>query len=232
MSTCEKQPDAPPPYTAEDCDRPTAVSVQVSTMTGPHVYEIDAAAGTFSSLQIKQNDGALYYVTHYDEVNTPDIVLFAGYDSKGPRLAQTRFIPSSKDFKFYIGGLKTPTGDDWDLVRYAQGRPLSHASYRFQTSSTDSNGRTLHQKYNWKKTSDSKLGASKLSRRDYRLVDESNDEVVATFAEKYSLKTKGTMTFRKDLDAFSEMAALMVLLSLLEKSRRRMVAISKGAFPM
>lgn len=69
---------------------------------------------------------------------------------------------------------------------------------------------------------------SKMSRRDYTLVDERDDEVVAVFVEHFSLEINGTMTFRRELDAKAEMSALMVLLLLLEKSRRRMVAVSKG----
>ncbi|SMY29392.1 unnamed protein product [Zymoseptoria tritici ST99CH_1A5] len=48
-----------------------------------------------------------------------------------------------------------------------------------------------------------------MSRRDYTLVDERDDEVVAVFVEHFSLKINGTMTFRRELDAKAEMSALM-----------------------
>ncbi|SMQ55712.1 unnamed protein product [Zymoseptoria tritici ST99CH_1A5] len=140
--------EAPPPYEAAmDPERTTTGPKAPSAAPGPHGYEIESAANGILSLQIKQNENVLYYISHYNEVNTPDIILFADYNHKGPRLAQASFNPPGKDFKFYIGGIKSPTGDDWDIVRCAQGRLLSYASYRFETSRKDSKGRTLHGRY-------------------------------------------------------------------------------------
>lgn len=102
-------------------------------------------------------------------------------------------------------------------------------SYRFETRGRSS-GKA---KYYFKKTSDSKLGASRWSPRDYKLVRESDDEVVAVYTEHHmgSGTVKGTIKFRQKMDEVAEMASLMVLLSLLEMSRRQMRTVAR-AFPL
>lgn len=194
-----------------------------------HELEVHTCYGN-SSLDITEKGNTLYHLSHYQKLDTPDMILYAGYDNRGPQLALASFIPYSKDLKTYVGGLKTPTFDDWDVARCAGGGMFKNPCYRFETRSDDDSGKA---KYYWQKTSDRRLGASRWSPRDYKLVRERDDEVVAVYAEHHlgSASLKGTIRFRQKMGEYGEMASMMVLLSLLEMSRRYMKTVAR-AFPL
>lgn len=213
--------DAPPPYEP-------ATSAQAPAQK----YEFELHQATIGpNLHIKQNDSVLYYVGHYQGKDSPDIIFYGGYDHNGPRLAQASYIQYSKDFKVFVGDHKTPSKDDWDIVRCANNGAFSHAFYRFETRAK-TGGQQTKSRYYWTKTSDSKLGASHFSPRDFKLVDESDEAVVAVYVEHHlgSRSHRGTIHFRRSLDERAEIVSMMVLLSLLDKSRRQMRAVAM-AFP-
>lgn len=194
-----------------------------------YVLELHRAQDFARSIgtNIKKNGNTLYYVGHYQTQDTSDIILYGGYDSKGPWLAQASFPSFTKDFKIYVGEHKTPSNDDWDNVRCSGGGIFSDPSFRFECRSHSGKTRLY-----WKKTHDSKLGASRLSPRDYKLVDEITEEVVAVYVEKSlgSGPVRGSITFRQRVDERVEIASLMVVLSLLERSRRYMAHVGR-TFP-
>jgi hypothetical protein len=224
--------ELPPPYALTNVPTNAGLDRCPVGSNTLHEYEIHHTTQTTSSLHIKQNGTVLYYAAPYIVKDTPDLILYAGYNANGPQLALAKFTPFSKDFKIYIGGSKSSSGDDWDTVRCSDGGLLTKPSYRFESSSRVYNGQRLKEKFYWQKTSDSKLGASKMSSRDFKLVHEESDEVVAVYVERYmGVRThKGTITYRRNLTEMAEMAALVALLSLLEKSRRHMRAVAR-AFP-
>ncbi|KAF2160375.1 hypothetical protein M409DRAFT_29223 [Zasmidium cellare ATCC 36951] len=182
-----------------------------------------------SGIHIKQNDNTLYYVGHYNgPTQSSDIILYAGYDSLGPWLAQLRFEQYSKDFKVYIGDLKTPAKDDWDVVRCAAGGGIfSDSAFRFECRCGSKKSRLY-----WTRTRDSKLGASRWSPRDFRLVDEESAAVVAAYVEKHLGEgaVKGSVRFLQEVEPKVEVMGLMVLLGLLDKTRRYMMSVAR-AFP-
>ncbi|CZT20318.1 uncharacterized protein RCC_06177 [Ramularia collo-cygni] len=225
--------DRPPTYSSTDPTAHTLHQFQQKSEArpdDPYEVEIHASSKGSPSFQLKNKGNTLYYVGHYQKIDTPDLILYAGYDKHGPQLAQASFIPDSKDLKIYIGGLKTPAKDDWDIVRSAGGGMFKDPNHRFETKS--SNPAERKTKYYWTKTSDRKLGASRWSPRDYKLVRESDEEVIAVYAERHmgSWSMKGTILFREKMNEFAEMASMMVLLSLLEMSMRHGRAINR-AFP-
>lgn len=213
----------PPSYSAIDTSPPTVSN-------SPPSFELHHPTAT-ASIQVLQNDTVLYYAASYNLKDVSDIILYAGYDSKGPQLALLQLIPFTKDLRIYIGGLKHPVGDDWDIVRCAEsGNKIFHRSpiHRFESYSLGPTGQRVKEKLHWQKTHDRKLGASKLSRSDYKLVDEITEEVVAVYVDcSMRLGTqKGTIRYVKKLSEMAEMAALMALLGLLERSRRHSQAIA------
>lgn len=235
MTDCSENPklEGPPAYSSIDLATGSSYhhnEPDEAFETGTaHELEIHASSRGSSSLHIKNKDTTLYYLGHYQKIDHPDIVLYAGYDNHGPQLALAKFISDSKDLKIYIGGVKAPTYNDWDVARYAGNGLFRDPSYRFETRSSEAGNKA---KYYWKKTSDSKLGASRWSPRDYKLVRESDEQVVAVYAERHlgSSNLKGTIRYRYKMNDFVEMASMMVLLSLLEMSRRHMRAVAR-AFP-
>ncbi|KXT11349.1 hypothetical protein AC579_9451 [Pseudocercospora musae] len=227
--------EPPPSYSSLPPSQPETQPSQPATSSipslaersGTHEYQLQHVGHHSLGLQIVHDTIVLYYIASYQAQNTPDLILYAGYDSKGPQLALAEFTNYTKDFKIYIGGQKSPKGDDWDTVRCADGGFFKDPIFRFEVP-------RIKQKLYWKKTSESRLGASRFSPRDHKLVDEGSDEVVAVYLErKLGLgggQNKGVVKWRVKLSEMAEMQALMVLLSLLERSRRYMRSVNR-AFP-
>lgn len=225
--------DRPPTYSSIDPAAHTgSKDCQHSDLSpkGAHELELHASTRGSASLHIKNKGNTLYYLGLYQSIDTPDMILYAGYDNHGPQLALASFVPYSKDLKIYIGGLKAPSGDDWDITRCQGGGMFKDPWHRFETRSRGPSGKKG--KFYWQKTSDRKLGASRWSPRDYKLVRESDDEVVAVYVEHHlgSGSVKGTIRYREKMDEMAEMTSMMVLLSLLEVSRRYMKSVAR-AFP-
>ena len=220
----------PPSYATID---PASHSGHDTTSDNFHVFELHHSSSTSTNLHIKQDGRVLYYAASYNTKDGPDVVLYAGYDAKGPRLGCTESILYSKDFKIYVGGLKTPVGDDWDIVRCARDGIFADSTHRFESSTTMPNGQRHKEKLHWQKTSDSKLGASKMSHKDYKLVDEITDEVVAVYVEHHmgTRTHKGTIRYRRQLGEMAEMSALMALLALLSDSRRYQRSVLRALAP-
>jgi len=202
-------------------DRDLTVTFSNLSPTASHTYEIHTNRTT-GGLDITYGAYQLYHVGRYLQHQTPDIVVYGGYDTHGPQLALARFIQDGKNFNIHLGGLKRPVGEDWDIVRCASDGRMFHSTpyYRFEVPATDArSGERSKRKLHWKRTHESKLGASHLSRRDYKLVDESSDEVVAVYTE-HSISFEGKVSYRRKMDDYVEVASLVVLMAILERQRR------------
>lgn len=203
-----------------------------SAQPSPSIRELEFRQPGNGRLLITSGGNGLYYAGHFNTTDQPDVILYAGYDSNGPRLAQAEFIPYSKDFKIYVGDQKTPSKDDWDIVRSSGGSMFSDPQYRFEIRYNTPEGQRIKRRCYWQKTSDSKLGASRFSPMDFKLVDEDDDAVVAVYAERNmrASEHRGTVRLHQDQPEYARIAVLMGLLALLERYRRNMQGI-KRAFP-
>lgn len=229
--------ERPPTYSSIDPRQSESASsntVQPSSQdTAEHTLDLHRAKdfARSSGIHIKQDDNTLYYVGHYNNEQISDVVLYAGYDSHGPWLAQLRFEQFAKDFKIYVGDLKTPSKDDWDVVRCAGGNGLfGNPRWRFECRSSAGEKKRLY----WRWTHDHKLGASRFGPRDCKLVDEDDERVVGVYVEKHMGEgaVRGSVRFLEGLERGGkvEVMSLMVLLGLLERGRRYMVSVAR-AFP-
>lgn len=226
--------ERPPTYSSIDPrqNRPSSNAVGAASRDSEeHILELHRANdfARTSAIHIKQDDNTLYYVGHYNNpTQISDVVLYAGYDSLGPWLAQLRFEQFNKDFKVYIGDRKTPDKEDWDVVRCAAGGGLfGNPRFRFECRCGSGKKRLY-----WKRTRDPKLGASRLGPRDCKLVDEDDDRVVAVYVEKHMGEgaMRGSVRFMERLEGKTEVMSLMVMLGLLERGRRYMASVAR-AFP-
>lgn len=221
----EPELEGPPAYAPTDPAHPTQETSQAvegpTSTTDCRTYKI---YNTSAGLNVTVNEQQLYYVGRYEVIDTPDIIVYGGYDQSGPQLALVQFVKFDKNFKLYLGGLKHPAAHDWDTVRLAtEGRFITHNFWRFELPPDPSVPDSKRRRVQWTKTHDSKLRASKFSIRDYKLVHEADDEILAVYTE-HSLGTpgalKGKLEFRQRLGDNAELAALTVVMALLEKMRR------------
>ncbi|KAK4496702.1 hypothetical protein PRZ48_012685 [Zasmidium cellare] len=228
MSNLER----PPTYSSIDPrqQKPSSTSSATTPQDSEHTLTLHRAQDHARStgIHIKQASTTLYYVGHYNNpAQSSDIILYAGYDALGPWLAQLRFEQYSKDLRVYVGDLKSPVKDDWDVVRCADGGVFGEDEWRFECRSGNTKTR-LH----WTRTKDSRLGASRWGLRDFKLVDEGRDVVVAVYVEKHlgERALRGSVRFLEGVEGRVEVAGLMVLLGLLDKTRRFMGSVRR-AFP-
>ncbi|KAK4549930.1 hypothetical protein LTR36_005231 [Oleoguttula mirabilis] len=226
--------DRPPTYAATDPLHPSnSVSNHANTDETPPnfpTYSI-VSSHTSSGLNITHDEHQLYYIGRYDHQAKPELALYGGYDAYGPQLALAKFGLREKDFAIYLGGLKHPGANDWDVVRHAtDGRLFHHPLYRFEitssTASTDDRAPRVKQRLHWQKTHESKLGASYFSMRDFKLVDEGgDDEVLAVFTDH---GRAGKLEFRRRVDERVEIAALITLMAMVERMKRVVGAAAKA----
>jgi hypothetical protein len=95
--------------------------------------------------------------------------------------------------------------DHWDLVRCASdGKLFSSSYYRFATTASAGNG-SIQQKFYWQKTRNSKLGSSTFAVRDYKLLNEENESVVAVYSELSGSWTKSNTTLKDKITLHGEL---------------------------
>ena len=175
-------------------------------------------------LDIKHNDRNLYHVNIHGRAKNQGLTMYGGYNAHGPQLATCRFQLVEDDFQIFIGDQYNESKDSWSKVRCASdGKLLSWPYYRFEAKQSVSTGSAWKKMY-WQKTHDSSLGSSLLAIRDFKLVDEENENVVAVYNESSSSWTKqvttlkGKITFKEDLGDEIEATAILVLLTSLFKT--------------
>jgi len=221
--------DRPPTYTSCDVQHP-AVNVNheadpkvtfdsMSPLHG-HIYEV---YNTGAGLDVTDGERQLFYISRHSQIDMPDLIVHGGYDCHGPQLALVDISSRDHNIRIYLGGLRNPSLPDWDIVRCASDGKLFHSScYRFDITSS-LHGLLSKRRLYWQKTHDSKLGASKLSQKDFKLVDEADDTLLAVYTEHHlgtPGKLKGKINFRTKLDDHTEVAALTTLMGIMEKARR------------
>ncbi|KAK4951572.1 hypothetical protein LTR10_010548 [Elasticomyces elasticus] len=218
--------EAPPAYTTVD----PAQNVPKSSHNSAAVSNTYEIYNTTTGLDVTNSGRQIYYLGRYNAPTSPDILAYGGYDHNGPWLAQANFRLSEKSLHFYLGGLKHPAKDDWDIVRYSTEGHIFHTDvFRFEVLDQSSTKRKLH----WTKTRDRKLGASRLSIRDHKLVDEGSEDIVAVYTEHnlgMADTLKGRLVFHQRLGDNAELAALVVVIAINERLRRYTKQIAV-AFP-
>lgn len=177
----------------------------------------------------------LYYLRHYQVVETPDLIIYGGY-AREIRLGHVQFVKYAKDFGIYMGGAEHPADEDYDLVRYAPGTGfLRGPSYRFEVDVHEPrDGEPRRRRLHWRRTKET-LRATLFPTRDFTLYDEATGETVAVYTEKSfegNGKLKGTMELKQPLTEEVQIFAMLVVISVLEKLRRQVsLGARQGAIP-
>ncbi|KAK4575166.1 hypothetical protein LTR86_001018 [Recurvomyces mirabilis] len=223
MATVEATTERPPAYTATDPNSPSGTATASNNAIDQQVHTFEIYT-THTGLNVTNSRHQLYYIRHYEIADHADLIIYGGYDYHGPQLSMVKFTPFQKNFEVYLGGLKRPGKQDWDAIRFMpEGTIFHHDFYRFElpadTSVTGSRKRNVH----FTKTHSGKLGASKFSIRDFKLVDESDDTVLGVYTE-HDLgipgTLKGKLKFCVPVGSNAELHALTVVMALIERMRR------------
>lgn len=196
-----------------------------------HTYAIYTTPN--GGLNVMANGNQLYYIGRYNRLDSPDMIVHGGYDASGPQLAQGAFTKFQKDFSIYVGSQRHPRdGEEWDTVRQASegGRLFSFIRdspfWRFETLCSrrdEDEGKLVRRKLFWMRTHESHLGASRLSSRHFKLVDESSEAVVAVYTQcgiGLAGHKAGEISWRMQVGERAEIAALMVISMVLLKMAR------------
>jgi hypothetical protein len=210
--------------TIDPSRRPNASDVTTAESSSSRDFRTLEIYNTSNGFSVTEDERQMYYIGRYEIRDKPDLIIYGGYDHSGPQLALARFIRFEKNFEIYLGGLKTPDKQDWDVVRCATEGRLFHTDFfRFELPADQHANDSRKRKVHWTKTHDSNLGASRFSIRDYKLMNEADDSLYAAYIE-HSLgtpgKLKGRLKFYQPLHEYAELAALMVVMALIERQRR------------
>jgi hypothetical protein len=152
--------------------------------------------------------------------NKPDLSVHAGTTTQGPVVAACKFLHFSRHCKVAIGNPDTPNSVDWeDLTALSH----LHTRYRFQMSLRSEHG-VERRSFIWKNTSSVGAGGakpSKLSWRNYKLVDEPTDRLIAVYtASVWSQKKSGKLEIYADYGQEFDLMVIITALGLSEKQRR------------
>lgn len=160
-----------------------------------------------------------------------DVTLHSGGDNKGPVLAVAKW--SSMYSAKAVVGLGDPgaAGDNmdvaWEEMHAASG--WKQNEHRWSIPVAVSGAGSGRKAFTWKRTHRVGCEKNRASSRNFKLVEEESGEVVAVYATASvkSWNTLGTLTFsgERELGERVERMALMTVLALIEKSRRRNRAI-------
>lgn len=229
-----------PSYATTDSRHPTvhvndppnlSVPPEKISPTDGDVWDIHK---TSRGLDVRYGDNQLYWIGVYNssDEGEPDLAIHGGFDATGPRLAQAKLIPQSRDLRIYVGSLKTPGKWDWDVVHCASdGALVRHAdSYIFDAFATVDRER-IKRRLRWTKTHNTKLGASSFSGRCFKLVDDGSGKVLAVYTEhglNRTGKLKGKVDLRQRLGEEIELAALMAVMAIVEKMDRTLRRVGSG----
>ncbi|RHZ43597.1 uncharacterized protein CDV56_101447 [Aspergillus thermomutatus] len=158
----------------------------------------------------------------------PDLSIHAGTSTQAPVLAVCKFLHFSRHLKVGIGNPETPNSVNWeDLVCLSH----LHARYRFQIFLHSEHG-VERRSFIWKSTHSVGVGDTKpsiFSWRNYKLVDEATDRLIAVFTSNFwGYKKSGKLEIYANYGQEFDLMVIITAVALYEKQRRRDSSASSG----
>lgn len=152
-------------------------------------------------------------------IGKPDLTYHAGETDQAPIAAVCKFINFSRHSKIGFGDPNNPNIIWEDLKRY---KLTNH--YRMEMTLNTNEG--IRKAFVWKRTNHTPIGDDKpsmLSTKNFKLIDEETEELVAVYVNNgvKSWDKCGKFQINVDYGAQFDVTVLITGLSLLEKERRR-----------
>jgi hypothetical protein len=173
---------------------------------------------------ILTSDQALAYqvVNSSFTIRTPDVALYGPAGPKaGPMLATSRFSLLTSPIDICLRALEAQDCQ-WETLE--KERRLSHACFGFSVTMAFGSEGVSRRSFTWKRSHGQEVvGGAKFSMRNFKLVDNRTEEVVAVFLAvgPFSWMNRGKFQLRRDWGPQWEIAVLITKLALMEKARRR-----------
>ncbi|CAL5867730.1 uncharacterized protein PFLUO_LOCUS1949 [Penicillium psychrofluorescens] len=163
--------------------------------------------------------------------NKPDITLHAGSDTSAPIVAVSQFLKLSHNYKLGLGNPDDPGNMQWEDMRRESIRGNKHRIEMNIRDSSSPDTPTQRRSFLWKRTRHVMVEDSTRrwgSVRNYKLVDERSDQVVAVFTSERTYSKCGKIQIKVEYGDDFDRIVFISCLSLYEKAKRRARAASAG----
>lgn len=153
----------------------------------------------------------------------PDLTLHVGGSNKGPVVAVSNFLKLSGNYKLGVGNPDDMSSVQWeDMTKELLHKP----KYRLETTIPRGSDQSHVERRTllWKRTRSVGVEGetpSRLTARNYKLVDERNGQVLAVFSGGKRPGRGGKLEIRVEYGQDFDHMVLISCLSLYEKARRR-----------
>lgn len=217
--------DTPPPSyaAATSSDTPTPEYQDITERAPNFLYFHRTTQGIriFSAANEKE---PRYYVGRYQGLDHPDIILHRGGDRSRPAAGQATFSHSEKDFAIAIDGpVNSPTANQ-EFVRCISSHSIFGADsyqYNVPANASDEESNATVRSLTWKHTHDSHLGSAVWKSKDFKLIDDATEQVVAVYINLSDTNNvMSRLEWKMSYSVDEEVRALTVLMAFIERIRR------------
>ncbi|KAJ5818300.1 hypothetical protein N7474_003891 [Penicillium riverlandense] len=183
--------------------------------------------------EIKSLDDQILFYADVSSLtrNKPDITLHAGTDTNAPIVAVSQFLKLSSNYKLGLGNPDDPGNMQWEDMTRESIRANKHRIEMNIRNSPGPDTPAQRRSFLWKRTRHVVVDDSSRrwgSVRNYKLVDESSDQVVAIFTSERTYNKCGKIQIKVEYGDDFDRIVFISCLSLYEKAKRRARAASAG----
>jgi hypothetical protein len=214
----------PPSYAAATSnDTPTPEYQDITECTPNFLYFHRTTQGIqiFSAANEKE---PRYYVGRYQGLDHPDVILHRGGDRTRPAAGQATFSHVEKDFVIAIDGPANGPTTKQEVVRCISGHSIFGADsyhYTIPADASPASSNAAFRGLTWKHTHDSHLGSGAWKSKDFKLVDDATEQVVAVYINLSDTNNvMSRLEWKTPCSVDEEVRALTVLMAFIERIRR------------
>lgn len=217
--------DTPPPSyaAATSSDTPTPEYKDITERTPNFLYFHRTTQG-IQVFSVANEKEPRYYVGRYQGLDHPDVILHRGGDRSRPAAGKATFSHSEKDFVVAVDGPASPPAAKQEVVRCISSHSIFGAdSYQYAVpadASPEGHGATS-QSLTWKHTHNSHLGSGVWKSKDFKLINDATEQVVAVYINLSDTNNvMSRLEWKTTCSVEEEIRALTVLMAFIERIRR------------
>ena len=214
----------PPPYEAATLVDTSIPGYQDTIERTPNFLYFHRSTHGIQIFSAANEKEPRYYVGRYQGLDHPDVILHRGGDRSRPAAGQATFSPSEKDFVIAVDGPAGCLTAKQEAVRCISGHSIFGAdSYQYTvpvgTSPEETNAAA--QSLTWKHTHNSHLGSAAWKSKDFKLIDDATEQVVAVYINLSDTNSvMSRLEWKVSCSVDEEIRALTVLMAFIERIRR------------